>query len=107
MDLAANDNEISWKKMAVVKRQNPKTGKEMNKREQINVHDPVPYLVREFVAEIKTLSVHLFQAHWQITQFAELTKNTRWESCNNDRLCRKLHMHISKRSTSGALGKYD
>lgn len=74
MDLAANDNEISWKKWAVVKRQNPKTGKEMNKREQVNVHDPVPDLVREFVAEIKTLSVHLFQAHWQITLFAELTK---------------------------------
>lgn len=49
MDLAANDNEISWKKWAVVKRQNPKTGKEMNKREQINVHVPVPDLVRELL----------------------------------------------------------
>ena len=41
---------------------------------QITLHGPVPHLVREFVAEIKTLSVHLFQANWQITQFAELTK---------------------------------
>ena len=72
MDLSAN--EISWKKWTLLKRQNPTTGKEINRREQITVHGPVPDLVREFRAEIKTLSVHLFQAHWQINQFADLTK---------------------------------
>lgn len=63
---------ISWKKWSMVKRTNPKNNKEMSRRELISVNGLVTDLIEEFCKELEFFSIHLFEAEWQISQFAEL-----------------------------------
>ena len=66
---------VKWNAWGVVKSVNPKTGKEITKRQEVVKSGPPSELVATFIVELESLSVHLFEAWWQQEQFSELGKN--------------------------------
>ena len=71
----ANDQVVKWNKWAIVKTVNPKTGKDINKRQEIEVSGSPTDLVSELLTEVEFLSRHLFEAQWQQVQFGILNKS--------------------------------
>ena len=69
------DVEVEWSIWDNVDTRNPKTGKAMTKRQVVLRKGTPQILVAELVEEVVFLSGHLFVAHWQQHQFAQLNKN--------------------------------
>ena len=66
---------VKWNAWGVVKSVNPKTEKEITKRQEVVKSGPPSELVATLIVELESLSVHLFEAWWQQEQFSELGKN--------------------------------
>lgn len=69
------EDEVDWKRWETVKSMNPKTKKEITKRQEVEKSGTSEELVNELVTELGFLSVHLFEAQWQQEQFSLLNKN--------------------------------
>ncbi|MEW8341728.1 MAG: hypothetical protein AB2708_17930, partial [Candidatus Thiodiazotropha taylori] len=67
--------EIKWNKWETVKSLNPKTHKEISKRQEVEKSGSPSDLVNELLIELEFLSLHLFEAQWKQQQFASLNKS--------------------------------
>lgn len=70
-----SEDEIEWSSWDVVKTNNPKTGKEISKRQLVKRQGQPSLLLAQLIKEVDFLSGHLFVAHWQQTQFRQLSKS--------------------------------
>lgn len=70
-----NVDEVKWKRWENVQSVNPKTHKQITKRQEVDKSGSSEDLVEELVAELGFLSVHLFEAQWQQQQFSLLKDN--------------------------------
>jgi hypothetical protein len=68
------NNLISWQKWDTVKSINQRTKKEISKRQEVTKSGTVHEFLDEMFKELEYFSIHLFEAKWQIEQFAQLSK---------------------------------
>ena len=66
--------EVQWNRWELVTHPRD-TGKPVKRRELVEKRGSLQDLLQEFTKEVDFLSCHLFQAQWQIKQFATLREN--------------------------------
>ena len=67
--------EVKWNKWETVNSLNPKTQKEISKRQEVEKSVSPLDLVNELLIELEFLSLHLFEAQWQQQLVASLNKS--------------------------------
>ena len=70
-----DQSEVEWNRWQTVITVNPKTQKNISKRQEVKKSGTREELIDELMEELKFLSIHLFQAQWQQQQFATLNNN--------------------------------